>query len=351
MVAATMKQRSLIAAVAAFLIFVFIGSLAVVGNPRGSDKLGRFDGQGIAKIDPAEIVQIEWRRNVDHLILQRSPGRSWSFNQIHVSREIEDHIGVALNFISVSEPSRALTADEMTGVRLADFGIEPATYTVALRGGAGSDARFDFGRLNPVGVSQYVRIDGRPELYLLPRYVGSEWAVAADQTLRLANAGAVQGEAGRPPGRWLLSNSISQIWSIDIATDGKVHRLERDAAGDWLLRRSGQKAHAWSATAIAEPEQARRIQATLAALERTWARDMSTGYVSSGEFAAGGSAQIPIRVLLYARDNTVPVAKFEIGRSTVDRPGRFVHIDGQDGLFSISLADANSLSDLMMSFE
>jgi hypothetical protein len=48
------------------------------------------------------------------------------FDQIHVSKEIEDHINMAPNFISVSEPARALTADEMTGGRLPDFWLEPA---------------------------------------------------------------------------------------------------------------------------------------------------------------------------------------------------------------------------------
>jgi hypothetical protein len=351
MVAAAMtRPSSLAAAIAACVIVLFIGLLALFGGFGRADKLGRFDGQGIAKIDPGEIIEVDWRRGADHVTFRHSPGPAWSLNEHIVPRETEDHIGAALNFVAVSEPARALGADELKGIRLSDFGLEPGVYTVALRGAGGSSATFDFGGLNPVGVSQYVRIDGRPELYLLPRYVGSEWAVAADQALRLANAGAAQGDAGRSPGRWLLSVSIGQIWSIDVAADGQVHRLERDAAGDWLLRRSGQKAHAWSATSVAEPEQARRIAATLAALEQARARELLPHTRDAIEAADKGSERAPISALLYARDNTVPVAKFEIGQLTNDRSGRLARIDGKDDFFVISADDANRLDDLLMSF-
>jgi Domain of unknown function (DUF4340) len=349
-VAAAVTKRAGLAGLSAAIIILLIGLLALAGGFGGADQLGHFDGRGIAKIDPGQIIQVDWRRGDDHVALHRSEGGAWSLNDRTAPKEVEDHIGAALNFVAVSEPARALGADELNGVHLADFGLAPAAYTVALRAAGGSVTTFDFGELNPVGVSQYVRIDGRPQLYLLPRYVGSEWAVAADQALRLINASAVQGDEGRSPGRWLLSVSIDQIWSVDIAVDGKVHRLERDAAGNWLLRRSGQKAHAWSATSLAEPEQARRIATTLAALEQAWASAIFPRARNTTEIANKGSESVLINAQFYARDNTVPVAKFEIGSFTGDDAGRLVRIDGKDGFFGISASAANYLDDLLKSF-
>jgi hypothetical protein len=348
-VAAAMKKRTNIAAgFAAALVVLFIGCLALMGGVGGAD-IGRFDGRGIARINPDEIAQIDWQRGADHVLLQRSVQGVWSLNEHIVPKEIESHISAALNFVAVSEPARALGADELRSARLADFGLDPAVYTVALKGASGSDATFEFGRLNPVGVSQYVRIVGQPELYVLPRYVGSEWEVAADQAQRLLLPGDVQDD-GQRPGRWLLSVSIRQIWSIDVTVDGKVHRLERDAAGDWLLRRSGQKAHAWSVTSIAEPQQARRIAATLAALEQTRVRNLLPHGSNGVGIADDGFAREPIGALFYARDNTVPVAKFEIGSPTDDRSGRTVRIDDKDESFGISTDEVNSLNDLLRSF-
>jgi hypothetical protein len=349
-VAAAMKKwTNITAGFAAASVVLFIGFLALLGGVGGAD-LGRFDGQGIAKIDPGAIMQIDWRRGADHVLLRRSVGGAWSLNEHIVPEEIESHIGAALNFVAVSEPARALGADELRGVRLADFGLEPAVYKVALKRADGSGATFDFGKLNPVGVSQYVRIVGQPELYVLPRYVGSEWEVATDQAQRLLHSGAAQGDADQRPGRWLLSVSISQIWSIDVAVSGKVHRLERDAAGDWLLRRSGQNAHAWSGTSLAEPGQARRIAATLAVLERTWVRKLSPHGLDGAEIANQGFAGASVSALFYARDNTVPVAKFEIEPSTNDRSGRVVRVDAKSELFDISADEVACLNDLLKSF-
>lgn len=343
------KRTSLAAAIGATFIMVFIGALALTGGVDRADKLSRFERQGIAKIDPAGIVQVDLRRGADHVVLRRHMGGTWSLDEQSIPEEIEAHISAALNFVTVSEPARALGPDELKGVRFADFGLEPAAYTVALTSADGSDTTLGFGGLNPVRVSQYVRIIGQPQLYLLPRYVGSEWEVAADQAQRLLRSVAAQGEPGQRSGQWLLSVSISQISSIDIAIDGKVHRLERDAAGNWLLRRSGQKAHAWSATSIAEPEQARQIAVTLAALEQTWIQPISPRGAKDAELADKGFAQASVSALFYARDNTVPVGKFEIEQSTDDHSGRFIRVDAKNNLFAISTDEAGRLADLLKS--
>src|SRR5439155_725704 len=41
-----------------------------------------------------------------------------------------------------------------------------------------------FGSTNPQRVAQYVRVEGRPDLYLMPRFVGREWELVADATSR-----------------------------------------------------------------------------------------------------------------------------------------------------------------------
>ncbi|MDR3467900.1 MAG: hypothetical protein P4M07_18365 [Xanthobacteraceae bacterium] len=343
------RGASLAAAAGGVFIVLFIGALAFTGSVDRTDKLGHFEKRGIARVDPAGIVQVDLRRGGDHVVLRRRVGGAWSLDEKSIPEELADHIGAALNFISVSEPARALGADELKGVRFADFGLEPAAYTVSLTGADGSGTTIGFGGLNPVGVSQYARIMERPELYLLPRYIGSEWEVAAVQAQRLLRS-AVRRDAGdQRPGRWLLSVSIDQIWSIDVAIDGKVHRLERDAAGAWLLRRSGQKAHAWSATSVAEPETARRIASTLDALEQTWIRAVLPGGAKGAEPDEKGFGQASVSALFYARDNSAPVAKFEIGQATDDRSDRFVRVGAKNDLFTVSADKADCLDDLLKS--
>jgi hypothetical protein len=84
-----------------------------------------------------------------------------------------------LRFLHASAPMRTLAPAEVEGIADREYGLDPPRYTVSVRGPAGAPFVVAFGGVNAQGLGQYARVDGRGEVFLLPRYVGGEWEAAA----------------------------------------------------------------------------------------------------------------------------------------------------------------------------
>src|SRR5262249_49353120 len=203
-----------------------------------------------------------------------------------------------LRLLTVSAPRRVLAAGEYDPRELAAYGLEPPRFILAVMEKNGGAGRFEFGGVAPARNAQYVRIAGRPELYLLPRDVGAEWDLARDMA----------GRSGR-----LLPVSIAQIWAMEIASRGMLNRFERDPDGLWF-HHVGQHVHTPGGFVHhADPKLARLIEAELAGLDglpiaRTVARRPDEGELDS--FGLEHPATI---LLLYSRDSAGPVARIEFG--------------------------------------
>ena len=60
------------------------------------------------------------------------------------------------------------------------FGLEPPALTATVHDKQGPLLTVSFGSENPEGTAQYMAIEGRDGVYLISRFVGSEWAAVAD---------------------------------------------------------------------------------------------------------------------------------------------------------------------------
>jgi hypothetical protein len=65
---------------------------------------------------------------------------------------------------------------------LREFGLEPPGYTAALYRQNAPALIAEFGGPNPQQVLQYMKLQGRDEVYLMSRFIGEEW----EQALREA---------------------------------------------------------------------------------------------------------------------------------------------------------------------
>ena len=119
---------------------------------------------------------------------------------------------------------RVLAAGEYSPGQLAEYGLDPPHFVLAVAEGGGNTTRVGFGEATAAQNAQYVRIVGRPELYLLPRDVGEEWQLARDM-----------GERGA---KLLLPVSIAQVWAIEIVSRGTLYRFERDCGAANRMRRA-----------------------------------------------------------------------------------------------------------------
>jgi hypothetical protein len=95
-----------------------------------------------------------------------------------VDAKVSQKLGTLLMLLHNSAPERAI---DVAGSDLASFGLLPAQTTqVSLNRFDGSATvpllTLEFGAVNPMGLSHYVRVTakppGKPEVLLLPKYVG-----------------------------------------------------------------------------------------------------------------------------------------------------------------------------------
>ncbi len=106
---------------------------------------------------------------------RRVPGEGWRSGDSTVAAATAKHLDTGLLLLHNSAPEREMAAEELRERTLAEFGLDPARLSVTLaREGQGSTTVF-FGAANPLGLAHYVRIEGKPGIFVLPSFVGQEW--------------------------------------------------------------------------------------------------------------------------------------------------------------------------------
>jgi hypothetical protein len=348
----TRSLRGYVLPAAAVLMVAFIGGLAFTGTPPGMD-VGNFKSQGIVASPPSSIVRVELTQGKDHLVFHRIDATSWAFDQSTTTRlpdELTSHLEVALRFMHVSTAARAIDPAEYQGSSFADFGLDPPAYVVSLAAADHSTIVADFGTLNPSRTSQYVRLLGQPTLYLLSRYVGAEWQVAADMAKRLLPP-TVSSPTGAPTYATRFSNlflptSIDQVWAVEIVYGGALHRFERDSSGSWFLH-VGEHSHVGSSGHVADPAQASIIAAALEAFEQTQIETLVARHSSGVDIDRYGLNRPTVIALLYARDGSSPLARIEIGSVAEDGFARYARLSRNGDVVQIAAYAAERLIGLL----
>lgn len=350
--ALTRSLRGYVLPAAATLMVIFIGALAFTGKPP-SWKDGNDESHGIVALAPSSIVRIELTQGKGRSVFHRIDGTSWAFDQptaVRLPDELASHLEAALRFMHVSTADRAIDPAEYQGSSFADFGLDPPAYAVSLVAADRSTVVANFGTLNPSRTSQYVRLLGQPTLYLLPRYVGAEWQVAADMAKRL-----LPPTAGSPAGaptsaarfsRMFLPTSIDQVWAVEIVYGGALHRFERDSSGNWFLH-VGEHSHAGSSGHVADPAKAPIIAAALQAFDQTQIETLVARHSSGADVDRYGLSRPTVIALLYARDSSSPLARIEIGSMAEDGFSRYARLSKDGDVVRIAAYEADRLIGLL----
>jgi hypothetical protein len=335
----------LVAPLAAALLIALLGAITISGHWPELQQMVPFAGKGLVESAPSDITQVEVRAGQESVGFRRAT-TGWIIDGMTeaVPAELASHIDIGLRFLHVSEAAREIAPAELTPASFAEFGLDPPASVVTVGTAQGAVATVNFGVLNPVGTSQYVRIGGSPTVYLMPRHVGSEWQVAGDMARRLrAQAEPAVAHRGRS---LFLPVSMAQIWAVEIVAAGKLTRFERDSAGDWF-RHTGQHSHAANADAhVADPAQARVIAAALEPLDATAIETRVGRAADASQLAKFGLSFPPVIVLLYARDNSTEVARVEFGGAS-DSLDRYARLAPGGEVVTVAEFEVKRLTDLL----
>lgn len=340
--------RNVLALAVGALMAGLLVALALSGRSPGLPEM-RFEPHGIIPGPSSAVAAAEIRTGREQIAFRRTQMNGWSFGRSNapaVPPELASHLEMALHFMHVSRPTRSLDPREYEGTSFADFGLDPPVYLVSFGHPDGSAIVVDFGTLNPSGTSQYVRLIGQPTLYLMPRHVGTEWELTADIARRILPPDAGGNDGSKRRAGLLLTASVDRLWAIEIVFGGKLHRFERDRAGSWLLH-IGQHTHTGDSDAhIADPTQARIIAAALAGLDHTQIEAVVSHRPSNADLDRYGLSRPALIILMYARDNSSPLARLAIGNITGDSFSRYAQLSDGDVL-TIAAYKATGMVDLL----
>ena len=168
-------RRRALAAVGALLAVGVFAAMALSGRTPGTKRYVRFEPGGLMAETPDQISRVELTANGQRFAFVRDTPAAWRAEQVPgfpLSGALVTHVETAIRFMHVSVPTRVIEGDEY---RLSEFGLDPPRYVVSLFARGRAVLKTAFGSPNPMQISQYVRVEGREKLYLLPRFVGREW--------------------------------------------------------------------------------------------------------------------------------------------------------------------------------
>jgi hypothetical protein len=170
-VVATMSRLAW--AAAALGATAFLAALAFTGG-RGGPGLEPFKPKGLMTIPPEDVreVDVTAPRGRWHFVRTQD---GWRATVGTTTAGFEARLDSALRLLRNSGPDRILTAVEVTQAGMAQFGLAPPWLRIVVSGTGPSVFAISFGVTNAMGLSHYARLDGSPEIALLPAFVADEW--------------------------------------------------------------------------------------------------------------------------------------------------------------------------------
>ena len=180
MVAATVaRPRHLRSIGGAVLAVAFLVAMTLFGRARENEQLVRFVAAGVLTQTPGEVDRIELRAGDRHWLFTRTAG-GWQMTPgpRAAPTSLATHLDDSIKFLHASAPVRVMSRSEWAEHGLREFGLDPPAYSAALFQGERRLLTAGFGSPNPQNVLQYMRVDGRDDIYMMSRFVGQEWEQA-----------------------------------------------------------------------------------------------------------------------------------------------------------------------------
>jgi hypothetical protein len=179
----TAVTRRLLAPAAAIVAVGLLAAMVVSGHLRESKQFVKFAPAGVMAETPQEIDRVEIRTATVRLMFERAhDGWRTAPGGRPLSPSFAAHLDDSIKFMHVSAPIRVMERAEWAAPGLGEFGLDPPAYTATLYRRGAEVLSAQFGTPNPQKVLQYMKLEGRDQVYLMARFIGEEW----ERTLREA---------------------------------------------------------------------------------------------------------------------------------------------------------------------
>ncbi|MGB6065035.1 MAG: DUF4340 domain-containing protein [Desulfomonilaceae bacterium] len=169
----------------------------------------------IVQMDKDKIVRIELISQKKGKIELKKPAKTWVLTSPVKTKADEPAVASLLRSITDAKSEKVVLKK---GVKWAEYGLDKPEFTVSL---ATKDKTADvhFGSANPAKTSYYVRVDGQPQLLLVP------------DTLKIS----LSKSAFDLRDKTVVSMSPDQVDRITVSTKDKEIELQRQAKNKWAM--------------------------------------------------------------------------------------------------------------------
>ena len=154
--------------------------MIVTGALPRQRQLVEFEARGLMREPPESVVRVEVVRAGVRTIFVRDGAGNWILDGAGpITSEAARRVSMAVQFLNTSAPLRHLGQQDLVGMTPAAFGLDHPLVVARVHDANGRGIAVKFGAENPEGTAQYMSVDGRDGVYLISRFVGSEWAAVA----------------------------------------------------------------------------------------------------------------------------------------------------------------------------
>jgi len=164
----------------ALLALAYLIAMVVTGALPRQRQLVEFEARGLMRESPEAVLRVEVMRAGQRSVFVRDGGTWIREGGGTMTPEAARRLSLAVQFLNTSAPLRHLSQKDLVGMTPAAFGLDRPVVSAILHGQRGLLIAVSFGGDTPEGTAQFLSAAGRDGIYLISRFVGSEWSAVAD---------------------------------------------------------------------------------------------------------------------------------------------------------------------------
>ena len=163
----------------------YLVAMVVTGALPRQRQLVEFEARGLMREPPESVVRVEVTSPGvtdagGPTVFLRDGTGNWILDGGRaIAPDAARRVSLAVQFLNTSAPLRHLAQKELAGLAPAAFGLDRPVAAASVYDAKGLLIAVKFGTDNPEGTAQYMAVDGRDGVYLISRFVGSEWSAVA----------------------------------------------------------------------------------------------------------------------------------------------------------------------------
>jgi len=167
-----MRTQALMSVVAlGYLVVMYVS-----GAPPTHENRVTAEVEGVLELDPERIVAVDLTHDGMNLTFRHRDGRWWDGTTgDRLAKSRAQLLQRAITFMHTAAPVRILPPEAIAAVTEETYGLDRRSLKVRLSGAGGLVLAAGFGRRANDGILQYMRMEGRGEIYLMSGFVGEAW--------------------------------------------------------------------------------------------------------------------------------------------------------------------------------